>query len=118
MNQSPQSKPTQRNLLIVFHCGIFFLLYTVFIMSIGRKDVEQMAAAMPPDYIRNMLILLTTCLAGYLGLWNLRRWGLVLVGIGGVALLGYAGSLGVWNPPMFFPILAAITTAPMWPVLK
>ena len=78
----------------------------------------EYSAQLGDDYIRNMLILLSGCFIGYIGLWNMRRWGLILLSVGAVGLLGYAATVGHVSLPFFLPLVAALTTAPLWPMMK
>jgi hypothetical protein len=107
-----------RPLLITFHCGIFFLYYAVFMMSISNREVEPHFEQMGPDFIRNMLIILSVNFVGYLALWNLRRTGVVILGIAGAVLCAYGFMVGQPILLNYLPLVAALTTAPMWPVLK
>lgn len=104
--------------MITFHCGFFFVYYSVFMMSISNREVEGHFDQMGPTFIRDMLILLSTNFVGYIALWNLRRMGVVILGIGGLALCVYGFYIGQPILLNFLPLVAAITTAPMWPVLK
>jgi CHASE2 domain-containing sensor protein len=80
--------------------------------------VEGHFDQMGPTFIRDMLILLSINFVGYLALWNLRKMGVVILGIAGAALCGYGFYIGHPILLNFIPLLAALTTAPMWPVLK
>jgi len=115
-------RPPLRPLLVTFHCGVFFFVYALFVVSIGRRDVEEAFATIHPDYIRNMLALYTLNFIGYLGLWNLRKWGWILLLLGGVPLAVYGHSIAdrthVNFIPYYLPVVAAVTTLPLWPALK
>jgi len=118
MNQSSRTVRQSRPLLITFHCGFYFVYYSVFMMSISNRNVEGHFDQMGPTFIRDMLILMSVNFVGYLALWNMRRMGVVLLGIGGAALCGYGFYIGHPILLNFVPLVAAITTLPMWPVLK
>jgi len=110
--------PPARPILVVFHCGAFFAVYGIFVISIGRRDVEAAFANIHPDYIRNMLVLMSLCFAGYIGLWNQRRWSLVLLPLCGAALLAFGIRMKSLGLPNFLPLLAGLTSLPLWPVFK
>ncbi len=105
-------------MLIVFHCGAFFAVYSIFVISIGRRDVEETFATIHPDYIRNMLILMSFCFIGYIGLWNERRWSIPALLVFGTVLLLFGFRMGSVGLPNFLPLLAGLTSAPLWPLLK
>ena len=118
MTPSPKQVRHPRPLLITFHCGIYFVFYAVFMMSISHRDVEGHFAQMGPNFIRNMLILLSINFVGYVALWNLRKAGVVILGLAGIALCAYGFIIGQPILLNFLPLIAALTTLPMWPVLK
>lgn len=112
-----------RPLMVTFHCGLFFFVFALFTLAIGRRDVEEAFARIDEHYIRNMLALLSLNMIGYIGLWNLRKWGLVALLLAGVPLAVYGHLLAAkGNPvnfiPHYLPLVAAITTLPLWPVMK
>lgn len=107
-----------RPLMIVFHCGVYFAVYTIFLNSIGRSDVEEAFANIHPDYIRNMLILLSLGFVGYIGLWRMRRWSIIYLIITGVVLIGYGVFVKSLGLPNFLPLLAGLFSLPLWPMLK
>lgn len=111
---SPESRP----LLVTFHCGAFFLAYAVFMMSISNRRTEEIFNQMGPNFIRDMLILMSLCFVGYIGLWNMRRWGVRLLFLAGAALCGYGFYIDYPIPLNFLPLIAALTCLPMWPVLR
>jgi hypothetical protein len=82
-------EPFRRPLLVIFHGGFFFAIFILFVTSIGRKDVEEALNQVGPNHIRNLLILMTTAFAGYLGLWFLQRWSLILLALSGIALIRF-----------------------------
>ena len=105
-------------MLVVMHCGVFFLVYVVFLNSIGRHDVEESFSNIGPNYIRDMLILLTICFVGYIGLWNLRRWGVVILLLMSLPLIAFGFSMRSLGLPNFLPLIAGLTSLPLWPNLK
>lgn len=107
-----------RPMMIVFHCGAFFAVYSIFVIGIGRRDVEEAFSTIHPDYIRNMLILMSLCFVGYIGLWNQRRWSIPALLLSGTALLAFGLRVNSLGLPNFLPLLAGLTTLPLWPVLK
>lgn len=111
---SPYSRP----LLITFHCGVYFLYFAVFLMSISRADIENHFAQMAPHFIRNMLWFMGAGFVGYLGLWNQRRWGVLLLILVGIPFCIYGFMVGKAVLVNFLPLIAAITCLPLWPVLK
>ena len=113
-----QPRRQDRPLLVTFHCGVYFVFYAVFMMSISRADLEEHFSQMGPTFIRDMLILLSVNFVGYIALWNMRRSGVILLVLGGLPLCVYGFWVGQAILLNFLPLLAALTTAPMWPVLK
>lgn len=109
---------SNRPLMIVFHCGVYFAVFTIFLNSIGRSDVEEALDAIHPEYIRNMLILLTATFVGYIGLWRMRRWSVVYLILAGFVLIGFGISVKSLGLPNFLPLLAGLFTLPLWPMLK
>lgn len=113
-----------RQTAIVIHCGVFFALYFMFLMTVPRTDFQeatrQALAGKNAEQVLNILIALKTfCAAGYVGLWMQRKWGLAVVAVGALCLLAYGGLyLGFWSAIYFIPLVAAITVAPLWPLLK
>ncbi len=105
-------------MMVVMHCGIFFLVYVVFLNSIGRRDVEEAFDKISPTYIRDMLILLSICFVGYIGLWNLRRWGVVLLLLMSIPLIAFGIQVKSLGLPNFLPLIAGLTSLPLWPSLK
>ena len=73
---------------------------------------------MGPNFIRDMLILMSVNFVGYLALWNLRKSGVVILGLAGASLCAYGFYIGQPILLNYLPLIAALTTAPMWPVLK
>ncbi|WFB35746.1 hypothetical protein P3T73_16460 [Kiritimatiellota bacterium B12222] len=114
--QAPSSNV--RPLLITFHCGIYFLYFAVFMMSISNSRLEEHFNQIGPGFIRNMLILMSICFVGYIGLWNQRRWGILLLILAGIPLCAYGFIVKAPIPINFFPLIAAITCLPFWPILK
>lgn len=110
--------PSTRPLLITFHCGVFFAVYVIFVMSIGRRDVEEQFNLIGPDYIRDMLILLSLSFAGYIGLWNQRRFSLILLPVMGVLLIVFGIRVGSFSLPNALPLIAGLTCLPMWSLFK
>jgi hypothetical protein len=110
-------EPFRRPLLIIFHGGFFFATYILFVTSIGRHDVEAALNQNGPNFIRNMLILMTLSFAGYLGLWFMQRWSLLLLAVTGGSLIAYGYSVGSVSIVNYLPLLAAITSLPFWPVM-
>lgn len=107
-----------RPLLITFHCGVYFLFFAVFLMSIANKNLEAHFNQMGPNFIRNMLIFMGSCFVGYIGLWNQRRWSLVLLVLTGIPFCAYGFVVGKPVMVNFVPLIAAVTCLPLWPVLK
>ncbi len=110
-------EPFRRPLLVIFHGAFFFTAYILFITSIGRKDVEEALNQVGPDHIRNLLALLTAAFAGYLGLWFLQRWSLFLLALSGIALIAYGHRVDSVSLVNYLPLLAAITSLPLWPMM-
>jgi hypothetical protein len=111
---SPYSRP----LLITFHCGAYFLYMAVFMMSIANKNIESHFSQMGPHFIRNMLIMMAVGFVAYIGLWNQRRWGVILLFIIGIPFCAYGFMMGKPILLNFLPVIAAITCFPLWPVLR
>jgi hypothetical protein len=65
-----------------------------------------------------MMIFMGLGLVGYIGLWNLRRWGLYLLVLMGIPFCIYGFRVGHPILLNFLPLIAAITCLPMWPMLK
>lgn len=110
--------PHVRPLLITFHCGIFFLFFAVFMMSISNANIESHFSQVAPNFIRNMLILMSFCFVGYIGLWNQRRWGVLLLFAAGIPFCIYGFVVGKPILLNFVPLITAITCLPLWPVLR
>ena len=110
--------PNARPLLITFHCGVYFLYLSVFMMSIAHVDLEGHFEQMGPTFIRNMLIFMGLGFVGYIGLWNQRRWSIVLLLLVGIPFCIYGFHVGKPILLNFLPLIAAITCLPLWPVLK
>ncbi|MDF3128961.1 hypothetical protein P0Y35_07120 [Kiritimatiellaeota bacterium B1221] len=110
--------PTSRPLLITFHCGAFFLTFAVFLMSISNSSLEGHFSQLGENFIRNMLIMMTVCFVAYLGLWNMRRWGVLLLILSGIPFCIYG--FVVKEPALvnFLPLIAGLTCFPMWPILR
>jgi len=111
---SPHSRP----LLITFHCGIFFLYLSVFLMSISNRELESHFSQMGPQFIPVMLGFMGVFFIAYLGLWNQRRWSLILLLAAGPLFIFYGFRIG--NPILlnFIPMIAGVTCLPLWPVMK
>lgn len=107
-----------RPLMIVFHCGVYFAVFTIFINSIGRSDVEEAFNLIHPQYIQTMLSLLSLCFVGYIGLWRMRRWSVIYLILAGGALIGYGVFVKSLGLPNFLPLLAGLFSLPLWPILK
>ncbi len=119
--QDQPSNPIERNsrpLLVTFHCGVFFFAFAMFSLSVGRQDVEANFNLIHPDYIRNMLILMTLNFVGYIGLWNMRKFSVILLAIGGVLLIAHGFWVSSISLVNFLPFLAALTSLPLWPMFK
>lgn len=117
MTESTRKEPTP--ILITFHCGIYLVLYVSFVMSLGRQDVVDFFNQIAPTYIRDMLVIQTLTCVGYFGMWAFRRWGLAFVGVGGLLMnIVFIYHTQKFNPFFLVPIVAALTTAPMWPIMK
>ena len=118
---STPTLPEPRNprpLLVTFHCGVFFLYLSVFLMSVSNRELQSHFEQMGPTFIRDMMIFMGVGFIGYVGLWNLRRWGLVLLALMGIPFCAYGFWVGRAVLLNFLPIVAAITCLPLWPVLK
>ncbi len=108
-----------RPLLVTFHCGAFFLYFAVFLTSLGiREVVERFDAAFGPSYIPTMLCLLGSCFAGYLALWNLRRVAFVILLLAGIPLLLFGLTAQSRSLVHALPLLAVLTSLPLWPLLR
>lgn len=107
-----------RPLMIVFHCGVYFAVFMIFINSIGRSDVEEAFSTIHPEYIRNMLILMSITFVGYIGLWCMRRWSVIYLIVMGLVLIGYGFFVKSLGLPNFLPLLAGLFSLPLWPMLK
>ncbi|MEX2606455.1 MAG: hypothetical protein WD708_03845 [Kiritimatiellia bacterium] len=110
--------PTARPLLITFHCGVYFLYLSVFMMSIAHVDLESHFEQMGPTFIRDMLLFMGLGFVGYVGLWNQRRWSIVLLILVGIPFCIYGFHVGKPILLNFLPLIAAFTCLPLWPVLK
>lgn len=109
---------SHRPLMIVFHCGIYFAVYILFVNSIGRADVEEAFSAIRPNYIPEMLTLLTLGFIGYIGLWLMRRWSIPVLLLTGLVLLVYGLRIQSFGLPNLLPLLAGLFSLPLWPMLK
>jgi hypothetical protein len=107
-----------RPLLITFHCGIYFLYFAVFMMSISNANIVEHFDNMGPNFIRNMLIFMGLCFVGYIGLWNQRRWSILFLVVVGIPFCIFGFVSGKAILLNFLPLIAAITCLPLWPVLK
>jgi len=116
MNQTPSFYA--RPLLITFHCGVYFLYFAVFMMSISNANLVGHFDSVGTNFIRNMLILMSFCFVGYIGLWNQRRWSILLLLLSGTPFCAYGFIVGEPALLNFLPLIAAITCFPLWPVLK
>lgn len=110
---------TRRPLLVVFHFGIYFLVFTQFLIWLGNAEVIEQLEAISPHYIRNHVILLSFGFVGYLGLWNMRRFSIPWLALAGILLMAYAHRLGSSNFLLgAMPLLAGLTCVPLWPSMK
>lgn len=115
---TPPPKPN-RPLMVVFHFGIFFLVYTNFLLRLGTPEVVEHFETISRNFIRNHLILLSFGFVGYLGLWNMRRFAIPWLILTGVLLIVYAHQLESSNFLLgSIPFLAGVTCIPLWPVMK
>jgi len=110
--------PFSRPLLITFHCGAYFLYFAVFLMSIANANIEGHFDQMGPNFIRNMLLFMGGCFVGYIGLWNQRRWSILLLILIGIPFCAYGFVVGKAILLNFLPLITAFTCLPLWPVLK
>lgn len=87
-------------------------------MSISNANIEGHFDQVGPTFIRNMVILMSICFVGYIGLWNQRRWGVLLLLLSGIPFCAYG--FYVDRPILlnFLPLIAGITCFPLWPVLR
>lgn len=119
MTPSPPPPPRNpRPLLVTFHCGFFFLYLSVFLMSISHRELEGHFDQMGPTFIRDMLLFMSAAFVGYVGLWNLRRWSLLLLFLVGVPFCVYGFWAGRAILLNFLPLLTALTCLPLWPILR
>ena len=107
-----------RPLLITFHCGVFFVYMSVFMMSISNREIVGHFEQNGPTFIRDMLILFGVNFVGYLLLWNLRKAGIVILLLGGIPFCIYGFATGTVALVNYLPLVAAVTSAPLWPILK
>ena len=108
-----------RPLLVTFHCGVFFLYLSVFLMSVSNRNIQPHFEQMGPTFIRDMMVFMGICFVGYLGLWNLRRFGILLLLAVSGPFIWYGIHMEVGRAIFihFLPLIAAITCLPLWPIL-
>lgn len=87
-------------------------------MSVSNRNVQPHFDQMGPTFIRDMLLFMGLGFFGYLGLWNMRRWGLILLLLMGVPFCWYGFHAGRAILLNFLPLVTVITCLPMWPVFK
>lgn len=80
--------------------------------------LESHFSQMGPHFIRNMLLFMGFCFVGYLGLWNQRRWGVLMLLVAGIPFCAYGFLVGKPILLNFVPLIAAFTCLPLWPVLR
>ena len=120
---APLPPRNPRPLLITFHCGIFFAVFSLVLMSISRKDIQEVWDAVTPHHIPTMLMLYGVNFVGYMLLWNLRKSAFIVLIPGAILLALYGHMLsGIGVPvnfiPHYLPAIAVMTTFPLIPILK
>jgi hypothetical protein len=115
---NPDSR-SPRPLLVIFHGAFFFVPYVLFVLSIGRRDVEEtFTLHFGPDFIPMQLTVLTCCFVGYIALWNMRRIAFPILFVSGAALLFFAFGLQSVSFFYYLPLSACLTSLPLWPLMK
>ena len=66
----------------------------------------------------SIMIMMAVGFVAYIGLWNQRRWGVILLFIIGIPFCAYGFMVGKPILLNFLPVIAAITCFPLWPVLR
>lgn len=121
MNELTTRNP--RPLLITFHCGLYFALFSLVMMSISRKDIQAAWDEISPHHIPTMLMLMGVNFLGYMLLWNLRKSAFILLIPGAILLAVYghflsSAGVSVNFIPHYLPAVAVLTTFPLLPILK
>jgi len=120
---APLPPRNPRPLLITFHCGIFFAVFSLILMSISRKDIQAVWDEISPHHIPTMLMLFGVNFVGYLLLWNLRKSAFAILIPGAILLAVYGHLLANAGVPVnyiphYLPVIAVMTTLPLLPMLK